>query len=125
MFETQAFPKHSGTVTHCRNHCWMVILPMKVTLDQDKHLSTIVIRQVILHCCHFQQAGKRLQWEKGTQRPSPTNSHTSNVLAVVVTSWTRTRDRDYCTVFTITPKITAKYLNKWQTLAYFLLFKAK
>lgn len=41
------------------------------------------------------------------------------LLAVVVTSWKETRDSVDCTIFTITPKITAKFLNKCQTLSWF------
>lgn len=107
VFEIQPFPESSGAVTHCRNHCWMIILSMKVTPDQDKHLSTTVVRQMVLYCYHFQQAGKGLRWEKGTQRSSPTNTHISNCW---LWWWLPDghRDRDYCTVFPITPKITAK-----------------
>lgn len=57
VFETQPFPESSGAVAHCRNHCWMVILPMKVTPDQDKHLNTIVVRQMVSYYCLFQESG--------------------------------------------------------------------
>lgn len=76
--ETQPFPKNSGAVTDGRNHCWMVVLPRQVTPDQDKHLGIILVRQMVLYCCHFQQAGMGWWWEKGTQRSSPTNIHTSS-----------------------------------------------
>lgn len=76
--ESQPFPKISGAVTDCRNRCWMVVLPRQVTPDQEKHLAIILGRQMVLYCCHFQQAGMGWWWEKGMQRSSPINIHTSN-----------------------------------------------
>lgn len=78
VLETQPFPESSVEATHCRDPCWMAILPRKVTPDKEKHFSTAVVRQMVLHGCHFQQAGKGLQWEKGAQSSSPANIHINN-----------------------------------------------
>lgn len=78
VLETEPFAQSSVEATQCRNHCWMLILPKKVTPDQDKHCSTTVVRQMGLHCCHFHQAGKGLQWEKGMQSSSPANMLINN-----------------------------------------------
>lgn len=108
VFET--FPESSGAVAHCRNHCCMVNLPVKGwPSDQEKHINTLVVKQMVLSNATF-NSRKGITVRKKYTEFIPHKHPYQQLLAVVVTSCTGTRDRDYCTVIycTITPKITAK-----------------
>lgn len=117
VLETQPFPESSVEATHCRDPCWMAI--------QESHFRP---RQTFQHCSGKADGPTRLSLSTGrkgiavrkggTELISCKHPH-QQLLAVVATSWKETRDSVDCTVFTITPKITAKLFNKCQTLAWF------
>lgn len=108
--EFETFPESSGAVAHCRNHCCIVNLPVKGwPSDQDKHISTPVVKQMVLCDATF-NSRKRIAVRKKYTEFIPHKYLHQQLLSVVVTSSTGTRDGDYCSVVycTITLKITAK-----------------